>query len=120
VPKVPASWKSCIYQGGTGAICPAGYPDQSIYYDAFQDTRACSTCTCGTPTGTCGGTVSVSSDAACNSEQQMNVGTCLIAPDAVRARYTSTGPTNVGCAPSTSNLSGSVAALNPVTFCCSP
>lgn len=120
VPAVPAAWTSCIYKVGAGHICPAGYTDQNVYYDAFQDTRVCSGCSCGPPTGTCGGTVRVATGAPCNSETQIALGACAPAAGVTHARYTATGPNNGACVPGSASLNGSAVPQNPVTFCCRP
>ncbi len=120
VPVVPAAWTSCIYKVGAGHICPAGYADQSVYYDAFQDTRVCSGCSCGPPTGTCGGTVHVATGAPCNSETQIALGACAPAAGVTHARYTAAGPNSGACVPGSASLNGSANPQNPVTFCCRP
>jgi hypothetical protein len=57
----------CVYQSGI-VSCPAGYPQQHVYFAGGSDARTCTgTCTCGSPTGvTCTiQSVSVSATSDC-------------------------------------------------------
>ena len=70
-PSAPGpEFKQCIVQEGNPAVlhCPPIYPNKSVFYQNFVDTRFCTPCTCGTSeTSTCVGSIGLFSDAACGA-----------------------------------------------------
>lgn len=68
----PYATSPCVYQvgGSPPSACPAAYPDgPRIYYSTIDDTRGCSECTCGEPTGgLCAGTITVFSQPDCGGD----------------------------------------------------
>ncbi len=44
-----AGFSVCIFRFGDDRGCPAAYPLQHVFYDGYDDNRACSDCTCGAP-----------------------------------------------------------------------
>jgi hypothetical protein len=117
VPPAQPGFQLCLYQAGVHS-CPAGYDKPETYYGSVNDTRSCSACSCAAPTGTCSGTFTMYSDAAC----QNALGTSTIAcGDSVQvAQSISYNPSvdNVSCPASNSALSGSATEQDPITVCC--
>ncbi|MFT3770197.1 MAG: hypothetical protein QM820_32610 [Minicystis sp.] len=124
----------CIYQAGD-IPCPGGaYSVRQVFFSTLDDTRTCSACDCGAPTGTsCNGTMKLYTDTACSVEEVImtNVSQCSsLPPDSTTPPppylsqrsiiYTGT-PSNAGsCGSIPSKPSGSVSADDPVTVCCTP
>jgi len=52
LPTAPYQAGVCVWAEGD-LECPAGFDDRSLYNAEYSDTRDCSTCTCGAPTGAC-------------------------------------------------------------------
>jgi hypothetical protein len=117
----------CIYRVGTHA-CPSGpYSELTVYYDDFTDDRSCTTCTCGTLTGTCEGTVRFSEGTACpglpvNTIETVGYGECVVidsshtSPKLSLSSITPEGE----CPPSGGVLQGSVDGAGAVSVCCMP
>jgi hypothetical protein len=113
--------RMCIYTGGDVACPNEDYADREVVYSTFTDTRDCSSCTCGTPSGTCGGTVSYVSGCAglatlYGSDQVPGCGEASSEPNALR--YTATP--DVECSPSGGAPTGDVTPTGAITVCCSP
>ena len=113
--------KLCIERTGEVACPNQFYSEQHVVYEGFTDTRACSACSCGAPTSTCGGDVAftypgggnqcgflVSEISGCGDMTGME-DTAIYSP----------APSG-SCAASASTLSGEVTTTGPVTFCCHP
>ncbi len=65
----PPGFRVCVFQTGD-VDCPGfgPYTEKHVFYDSYDDTRACSPCTCGAPTGsTCSSKVSIYTDGACST-----------------------------------------------------
>jgi hypothetical protein len=52
--------KLCITRVGEVACPSQFYSEQHVVYESFTDTRACSACSCGSATSSCGGKVNMS------------------------------------------------------------
>jgi hypothetical protein len=124
-PATPFDPQICIYASGDVA-CPSGssYSNKIVRYESFTDTRDCSGgCTCGAPSGSCAGQVSLTegpTTAGCGTvaDAHLTPGGCdaLSPGNAVHAIYNpAPAPT---CTPSTSTLMGMLSATQPTTFCC--
>jgi hypothetical protein len=118
----------CIYRNGTHA-CPSGpYSEQTVYYAGMTDTRSCSACTCGSPTGICQGSVHFSYGnnlpGGCELENglsEANFGGCLQVDGSYFAVGSPTTPQPMGsCMPQGGALQGSVTTSGAVTVCCKP
>ena len=63
-------FKQCISHVGDMDLsqCPLGYPERSVFYDYFIDSRSCPACACDAPSGsTCTGSVSIFADPSCGA-----------------------------------------------------
>jgi hypothetical protein len=110
----------CVVHDGDVA-CPSSYfGEKHLFHEGFDDTRACSGCSCGGATSTCGGSV-VFTEGGCNNVLLSTVAAGGCGPlnsggSAENARYT---PTPSGtCPPSGGALSGAVVETGTKTFCC--
>jgi hypothetical protein len=129
VPMAPSGYGAgvCIYQDGDVA-CPTGpYPTKTLLYTGFDDTRSCSSCACGAPSGgTCPATLntyiydpqysacaltgpSYPADGTCISESNEFSGIVLLQAG---------GPSGGACAASGGSPTGTATAAMPVTVCC--
>jgi hypothetical protein len=117
----------CIYRTGSHA-CPAGpYSVQTLYYDGFTDDRACTSCTCGAPSGSCQGNLRFAYGAggSCGGTEIAMVpyGSCVDITTAYPgSRMVGNGPiTPQGqCTPNGGALQGGVVRAGEVTVCCMP
>lgn len=131
-PPVADGFKQCVSQKGDNSSvpdCPDGYPTRHTLYLGANDTRGCSSCTCGTPQGSkCASMVSVFTDAACSDPVTMGTVTeaapsCHDVPvgSPLGSKSATTPVYAPGtCAPSGGEVMGAVAPIQPITFCCRP
>ncbi|MRG97830.1 hypothetical protein GF068_38810 [Polyangium spumosum] len=128
VPKAPAGFRQCVQRTGIHD-CPAeGYSERFVFYEDFEDTRACSDCTCGAPDGSaCVSSLAIHADAACTSpivtEDVSSDGpTCLdlATPGQAIGAKSATAPVyRPGtCQAQGGELLGDVELLGPRTLCC--
>jgi hypothetical protein len=110
----------CIRQAGDVA-CPAGaYGNKLVGYEAVDDTRACTACSCGAATGvSCGGSwvtyEGPPNEFSCsNSTGSHALQGCEPGGYGVYSATTSGG----SCAASSTQPMGTATAASPVTFCC--
>lgn len=111
----------CIASPGDVA-CPAGYPTRTVAYAAFQDTRACSACTCGAPTGASCGTVAATSygDFACTmGPKPMTAPSSCIDMGGRSASFTAPVASGGSCAKDGGAPIGDATPTSPTTICCS-
>jgi hypothetical protein len=115
-----APYQACVYQTGVLA-CPAGYPHQHSVGTQLDDTRGCTSCTCDSTAGTCGGSA-MFSGGACMGVGQVMVpadGACHGVPNEMFKSFSYTShPTNGTCAPSSPTPTGNVAFASMATVCC--
>lgn len=111
----------CIV-GPADSTCPAGWADVEI--DAFgskNDTRGCSPCTCGSPSGACaGGAYEVTgTPAACALAPEYSVGQCFVGGGKFVNFVGGATVTQAACSPlSTAVPQGTFTPTNPATICC--
>jgi len=123
VPPAPFEKKFCIRRNGN-RTCPADYPDKQLIDTSFSDTRNCTNCTCGSPSGvSCTGQTTLYSGLSCTGSSDVitNNGTCqTLAFNARSSKLTSiAGPNGVGsCAESGGSPTGSASAGSQETLCC--
>jgi hypothetical protein len=115
---------------GDRPCSPLGpYQDRYVFYNGFQDTRACVACSCGQPSGsTCTAELTVYSDDACTSAPVVEA---LVDSDASQCHDVTAGaslgskstslPTYMpgACLPSGGPI-GSATPVGPSTLCCLP
>jgi hypothetical protein len=115
----PFSPALCIFRAGDQE-CPGGpYSDRLLRYQDFEDDRDCDGCTCGDPTGSCGGDLTLFGATGCGNELDIDpVAACSVHGCLVRAATWVAEPAASSCAPSTASATGGVEPSSPVTFCC--
>jgi hypothetical protein len=114
----------CISQPGN-LECPAGpWTERTLVFQNFEDDRACTQCTCGEPTGPCGGGFIFWNDSngGCNTGllgiyEAGNV--CIDEPNATHVQL-DTNHLDASCAPSGGDPVGSADPIDPLTLCCLP
>ena len=119
--------KVCVSQPGMAA-CPAGaYSVAHVFYGGVSDSRSCSGCSCGTPTGTsCTGAqvdaFSMNTGACGGTETPLAFGSCATVGVPILGEQETTAPTadNGTCSPSGGQPSGSGVPATPTTLCCTP
>jgi hypothetical protein len=124
LPTSPFLTGLCIEQAGDVA-CPAtDYTTKYLDYGGIDDSRSCSSCTCGPVIGaTCSGTLTqyVSADGGCDTPQTIYAlpQSCspLQQPADVMLSLT---PANGACKPSPVSATGAATPSTPMTFCCAP
>ncbi len=128
VPPPPSGFaNTCIYKTGDVACPSTGlFSTKKVVYDnsPASDTRDCTACTCGAPSGNCSGTVDLWSTATCSGNPDTSVdlaGNCkpFASTNTLYSRYTiDSAQPNVKCASGGGQPTGSVTGANPTTFCC--
>jgi hypothetical protein len=133
VPQEPFESGLCVYRPGDVA-CPAGpYSIRQVLYRGAADSRRCTDCGCGAPTGAeCTGTFFAGTDRDCAADvvTMSAPGQCVALPpdptlppqvgflSSRSFRYQSTGPVGGSCEAAGGVSTGTAAAADPVTFCC--
>ena len=117
----------CVYVSGN-AQCPAGFPNPIDTWQDATDTRDCSTCSCGNPSGTCSGNVTFS-EVDCLSFRtelaNLSLASCTSTPSlsaldgvATTGLFGNFAPSGGSCTPSTSTPQGTVTGTGQRTVCC--
>jgi hypothetical protein len=117
----------CVFNNGGDLPCPSGnYSVKHTYYSGSTDTRACSACSCGAPTGaSCtGGQVTLYGNVSCNGASNtypLSTG-CASLPSVpgIGIEATATTPTGGSCGSMGGALTGSAQATGATTVCCMP
>lgn len=123
-PKPPAAFLSaiCIAQRGEHS-CPAGaFSERYVRHEGYSDTRKCAGCTCGSPTGSCAGTVRIKHNASgtCTggtTDSVLTAGQCGYAPSGEQASY-APNPSAMCTPTGTPSVSGGVTETDATTYCC--
>ena len=120
-PSAPFDSQVCIYASGNVA-CPTGssYSNRLVRYASFSDTRNCSTCSCGAPSGSCAGDVVFSEGpGTCGNinDGSVSTGCKQFTPGTATLVGYSPAPAAT-CMPSTGMVTGALTATQPTTFCC--
>lgn len=129
----PSGVPLCVTQPGVAASCPGAYPNgPSVFYTGADDTRGCSTCTCGPPSG---GSCSIASPAvdtygitdikcvspAASQLDAPNACAPLTGPDAVMLIAVPTLVSAGACAVSGGGQpTGGATPTGAQSFCCAP
>ena len=123
-PPAPANFAgSCVTSPGDRACPTPGFTQKFVYFDSVIDTRACTDCTCGSPTGvTCGGTFSIFDQPGCTSTATSTFTmstTCYPLKQTTQSIVASAlTPVGGSCIPQPGTGTGGVAPTNPRTVCC--
>jgi len=126
----PEGFAQCIYRDGDQE-CPLDYPEKRLFFDKGTDTRSCSPCSCGDPTGSvCSADVTMYQDTNCTVEAQDATVTSttpecvdlLVPPDVALLGKMVENITYApgSCPPSGGEPVGSADLVGPSTFCCQP
>jgi hypothetical protein len=130
-PASPFAAGICIVHPGDLA-CPSNYPQRYVYYQASLDTRACTECSCTSPSGAaCSGSVTVGSDALCGADRStvQTIGSCGTlgadpsppSPPFLQSRsgfYSEGSASGGSCTASGGAVTGTVSETDPITICC--
>jgi hypothetical protein len=124
VPSSPFQASVCIEQTGDVACPLTGYTAKYVYYGGVDDTRTCSTCSCGPVLGaSCTGSITQfqSTDGGCTTAQTIyNLPLAcapLQQPSDLLLTLTASGG---ACKATPSAPTGSATPTMPMTFCCTP
>ncbi len=120
----------CIYHDGdTECVKQSLFTEKHVFYEGFQDTRACGACTCGSPSGSaCSSKISIYTDGACSTLAYTTTMTssgpdCHDVPAGVPlGSKSATSPTYSpgACTPGGGEPMGAATPTNPSTYCCLP
>ncbi|AUX38018.1 MULTISPECIES: hypothetical protein [Sorangium] len=123
----PGGFLTCILHHEGEHECPPTYPSRRVVYEGAEDSRGCTACTCGEPSGgACSVWVSAFSDAACSDGvvsvlMSSEASFCgAIAPGtALGSKSAAVVDLEPGsCTPGGGEPIGDVAPRGAVTFCC--
>lgn len=115
------SQQLCVLHSGEVACTDAYYTEQHILYDGADDSRKCTSCSCGTPTVNCNGELHFSS--VCNGGflgGSIKAGACAAVPNTDSSRVAFYVKPSGTCTPVGGDLTGALAPKGAVTFCCQP
>ncbi len=119
----------CIVQTGVLSCPTSGYTVRRIYYEGFDDTRDCSTCSCGDVSGaSCAASLDVFPVPVSPTTMQCTAGaityaapvTCAPVQQPGDFRLTTSLASAGSCPPSPVTATGGVSPADPTTFCCLP
>lgn len=120
----PQSEAVCIWAEGE-RTCPAAFPNAEVLYAGFEDTRACTACTCGEPDADAECTMDDATLHADSNACAMGIdgtvppGTCVETTGIIRSIYVPEPQPPVGaCPPSAVEAIGDAVPNPAVTLCC--
>ena len=121
LPQPGAPYDLCVYRPGDMA-CPSAYPQKTVVYEDFKDTRTCSGCSCGSASSTCGGSLQLASGCSGTTLLYTTVSGCGLPAGGINvstSHWASYKPDPKGtCQESTSTLSGAATPTGATTVCC--
>ncbi len=123
VPPVASPFVSCIAMAELSP-CPSGpYTSRRVYYGAATDTRACTECSCSTPSLECtGGTVATFGNPGCAMQPHVAWNapqSCADIHGAQSAVYDGDAvPSSGPCTPVGGVPTGQLTPTSPTTICC--
>jgi hypothetical protein len=130
IPASPFHPGVCIMQTGMVSCPPGQFSEQHIFFSDKMDSRSCSSCSCGSPTGDCSATVTVYSatNQTCTGllatlKPTTTAGDCknLTGNPTVSGREaTFSTVSNGSCPASGGQAMGTATPSSPTTFCCIP
>ena len=113
----------CVLKAGNNT-CPSPFTNQHLYYSGITDTRGCTPCTCGSPSGVdCNSNAHLTtwSNTSCNTGKGGDFSPLPLSCGAIGASHyamLTTSPTGGTCTPSGGTPTGGVTAANLTTICC--
>jgi hypothetical protein len=121
----PFGSRPCILQQGSLACPPGEYSLQSVYYGGVQDSRGCSTCSCGSVSGVdCNANAHVQVLDGCGGQVLADIhplpASCTSPGGSPNGATFTTTPSGGSCGADGGVAHGTVAQQNPVTICCIP
>jgi hypothetical protein len=127
VPAPPTSFQTgfCIVKAGTNT-CPPPFTNQHLYYADFSDSRGCSPCTCGAPSGVdcnAGAHASTWGNAQCAANPGLDLTPLPVACATFGTSHylkITTAPDGGSCAPDGGASTGAAMAQDLTTVCCTP
>jgi len=118
MPALDPTFMLCIEQAGD-QTCPSDYPNKRTEYTSVSDTRGCSACTCGAPTGiTCGGRWYWFTDSNCQAANPASASLPATCTGINKSAEYQAAPTGGSCGASASSPTGSAQGAGAQTFCC--
>jgi hypothetical protein len=129
MPLLPLPFEAhvCILKQGTGACPGGGYDIARVYYGGAQDTRGCSSCSCGSPaTGVdCNANAQVVlwSSTGCDAGTTLvvsspNPSNCETPVFKTQGATFTTTPKGGTCTPVGGQATGGIVPQDPTTICC--
>lgn len=115
-----AATNRCMLKTGSWA-CPSGFPVRRSFYTGGTDTRACSSCSCGSPNGVaCSASVSTYDASSCGGAAITRSAptSCAAVPSVQRLTVTEPAPYGGSCAASGGAPIGDFVPDGPSTVCC--
>ena len=111
----------CVYVEGEASCPEEGWTQRQVVHAEVVDDRGCSECSCGAPSGTCGGTVSLTQNSCGGGAVlvgSVNAGSCSagLSTNGNRAQYVP--EPQASCSPSGGAPTGTATPTGPVTLCC--
>jgi hypothetical protein len=114
---------TCVYQTGD-TVCPSAFMTKHLYYTGVDDSRSCTSCSCGSATGSCSGSLTAWHNASCSdfpdiasisegSCQEIN--TAFYDSKSLQANLSVTGGS---CPASGGAPTGGAVQADPITVCC--
>lgn len=121
LPKPASGDALCVYREGEHD-CPAkGYTKRQLLYRNVEDTRACSACTCDSPSCSYSWSVFNAADTSCANPiiKLTSAGQCVqVNPSGDKLRVGATISGDGACAPAGGASSGGVRGRDALTVCC--
>jgi hypothetical protein len=117
----PGFYASHCVASAADLPCPPPFSVRTLAHGGITDDRACSECTCASPTGvSCQGYFTFHSGSGCSASQfaPLSLGSCLSSPGSGSLKVEGNSATGGTCAPSVASPTGSVRPKDPVTICC--
>jgi len=118
--------KRCIFRPSVFSCPDERYTERTIIYRDLSDTRNCSDCSCGDPTGaTCSATMELWTEPDCTGElaQIPSDQSCTatgLSSNTKSYRLQISGPNDGECSPNGGEPGGTVEPIEPMTVCCEP
>jgi hypothetical protein len=115
-----AATNHCVVRTGSW-MCPAGYPIKRTLYDGTKgtDTRSCSACSCGSPTGDCSVDLEAYTGTTCTGAPSVTSAPAACSTFTQSTRFIPGAPQVAAtCAPSGGTPVGSFVPADPTTVCC--